>query len=110
VIHQEITLSTHVLDTTLGAPASGITIELYDSDHRLLSTSETNQDGRVQNWPGLTQLAPGAYRLRFDVQRYEPSSGFYPLIDINFQIGETPRHYHVPLLLSQYGYSTYLGS
>ena len=49
-------------------------------------------------------------RLRFDVQRYEPSSGFYPLIDINFQIGETPRHYHVPLLLSQYGYSTYLGS
>ena len=112
-------LTTHVLDTASGRPAAGLTIELY----RLGATSErvakvtTNADGRVDGpileGPALTA---GVYELRFHAGDYLrgkarlPDPAFLDVVPIRFGIAAPDEHYHVPLLLSPYGYSTYRGS
>ncbi|MEE9452813.1 MAG: hydroxyisourate hydrolase [Paracoccaceae bacterium] len=112
-------LTTHVLDTALGKPAKGLRIELYRlgaAREKLLET-RTNADGRCDA-PLLeaAAFAPGEYELLFHAGDYLDSTGqdlpapkFLDIIPLRFGISED-RHYHVPLLLSAFGYSTYRGS
>ncbi len=111
-------ITTHVLDTALGRPAQGIEIIL---DHKAVGDSwtelgrgSTNADGRLPSLlPDATVLAPGVYRLRFFTDPYYASGGvrsFYPEVAVIFRIDANGGHYHVPLLLSPFGYSTYRGS
>jgi len=112
-------LTTHVLDLVTGKPASGLAIELWrcDATPVLLRQVVTNQDGRVDA-PLLqgTELQRGVYELRFQAGSYlrhgSESAGpaFLDVIPIRFGIADTDQHYHVPLLLSTFGYSTYRGS
>jgi 5-hydroxyisourate hydrolase len=106
------TISTHVLDTALGKPAEGIRITLH-RDASLIGSGVTDSDGRVRDLlEHGSSLAGGDYRLTFSVAEYFGSKrrSFYNEIVINFYIGEESEHYHVPLLLSPFGYSTYRGS
>lgn len=108
------TLSTHVLDTALGKPASGVSFTLQEGDV-LRFEGITNEDGRCSALKDLV-LTAGRYRLVFSVADYFAQQGivladppFLETIPIFFGIGDEG-HYHVPLLLSPYGYSTYRGS
>ncbi len=110
-------LTTHVLDTANGCPGKGITLRLYRKDKLLLKT-KTNADGRCDA-PLLSgkELKAGKYRLEFDAAAYFKTQGvklsktpFLDVIVINFGIADAAAHYHVPLLVSPYGYSTYRGS
>jgi hydroxyisourate hydrolase len=100
-------LSTHVLDTAQGRPAAGVPVELLDASGAGLATGITDDDGRVAAL--ADDLAAGSYTLRFDIAAYRPG-GFYPEVAVTFTVAEAASHYHVPLLLSPYGYSTYRGS
>jgi 5-hydroxyisourate hydrolase len=112
-------LTTHVLDTALGRPAAGLTIELYrmSGGEERLATAKTNADGRIDA-PILEGEAfrAGIYELRFHAGAYLkagnrlPEPPFLDVVPIRFGIAAPEEHYHVPLLLSPYGYSTYLGS
>lgn len=114
-------LTTHVLDTARGSPAAGMVIELTrveGLDHHLVKTVSTNADGRIDA-PLLSGvgLERGVYELRFHAGDYLRSTGdalpdpaFLDVIPIRFGIADTAAHYHVPLLISAYGYSTYRGS
>ncbi len=113
-------LTTHVLDVALGRPAAGLEIELFrlDPERRRLVQAHTNADGRVDG-PLLAgdALEPGRYELLFHAGPYLLSSGaalsdppFLDVVPIRFGIADTTQHYHVPLLLSPYGYTTYRGS
>ncbi len=112
------TISTHVLDTALGTPATGlsVTLDRIDADGvaTRISSSVTNHDGRVAALaPSDRRLSGGSYRLSFDVASYFAQTlrkSFYPEICIAFEVGNEPQHYHVPVLLSPFGYSTYRGS
>ena len=110
---EPITLSTHVLDTARGCPAAGLALTLLDAAGTELATVHTNDDGRVPAWPGVDALAPGRYRLRFGVGAWLAAAGregFYDDVEIAFRATEPGAHYHVPLLVSPFGYSTYRGS
>jgi 5-hydroxyisourate hydrolase len=112
-------LTTHVLDTRLGQPARGMTYELFqilDDAQYLLCEGLTNDDGRTSE-PLLEGEAfqPGIYELVFYAGDYQAGlpdgvAGFYDVIPIRFRIVDATGHYHVPLLLSPFGYSTYRGS
>ncbi len=107
------TLSTHVLDTALGKPAAGILVTLQQ-DRIVVQKAQTDADGRIAAFTDAgASLRPGTYQLRFAVAEYWMAAGrasFYPEIVITFMIGTDTEHYHVPLLLSPFGYSTYRGS
>ena len=98
-------ISTHVLDTAKGEPAAGVAITL-ETDRGVIARGATDADGRLK----LIDDPPaaGTYRITFDTGRYDPN-GFFPRVVIEFRVIEA-RHYHVPLLLSPFGYSTYRGS
>lgn len=102
------TLSTHVLDTSTGLPASGVGVVLTDVDSgSVLAEATTDDDGR-HRFDG--ELDDGTYRLRFAVGEHFDQT-LYPWADVVFTVAaETPAHLHVPLLLSPFGYSTYRGS
>jgi 5-hydroxyisourate hydrolase len=113
-------LTTHVLDTAMGRPAAHLKIELWSHDRgpAHIKTMTTNQDGRTDA-PILPdgEFAPGTYELRFFAGDYLKRAGvkldepaFLDIIPIRFGIANAEQHYHVPLLLSPYGYSTYRGS
>jgi len=114
-------LTTHVLDTARGCPAAGMVIELMrieGLEHHLVKTVSTNDDGRIDA-PLLSgvDVEKGVYELRFhagDYLRYAgnplPDPAFLDVIPIRFGIADTAAHYHVPLLISAYSYSTYRGS
>lgn len=107
------TLSTHVLDTALGRPAQGIRVSL-EHDGTVIGSGTTDADGRVGDLQKEnTSLVEGDYLLRFSVAEYFSMSrreSFYSEIVVNFRISASGGHYHVPLLLSPFGYSTYRGS
>jgi 5-hydroxyisourate hydrolase len=102
-------LSTHVLDTSSGKPVNGVRVRFYHAD-RELCTSVTDADGRCQNLlaEGRT-MSPGVYRLVFDVTALFPD-GLYPEVVISFRVSAEAEHYHIPLLISPFGYTTYRGS
>lgn len=107
------TLSTHVLDTALGRPAVGIRVEL-EREGKVMESGTTDTDGRVRDLYGKSvPLTEGNYILRFLVDEYFTKDGlqhFYPEIIVSFRISALGEHYHIPLLLSPFGYSTYRGS
>jgi 5-hydroxyisourate hydrolase len=110
-------ISTHVLDTSLGRPAAGIPVTLEErrGDTWLtVGEGETDADGRVRALlAGDRVLEPGTVRLRFDVGEYFAGQGrpaFFPSVEIVFRVANAGEHYHVPLLLSPFGYSTYRGT
>jgi 5-hydroxyisourate hydrolase len=96
-------ISTHVLDLAHGVPARGIRVELYRGGS-LVSAHETNDDGRVADMVGDTLMA-GTYRLVFHV-----ASAFFTRFETEFSVTDPARHYHIPLLLSPFGCTTYRGS
>ena len=106
------TVSTHVLDTALGRPAVGVPVALEQvPGGEQMAAGATDGDGRVGEL-GPDDLAPGAYRLRFDTASYFGATGqdgFFPEVAVAFEVAPG-QHYHVPLLLSPYSYSTYRGS
>ena len=102
-------LSTHVLDTSSGKPASGVPVHLYQGD-RQISAGMTDSDGRCQNLLAEGQtLIPGVYRMLFHVAAVFPD-GFYPEVSVSFIVSAEAGHYHIPLLISPFGYTTYRGS
>ena len=105
-------ITTHVLDAVSGVPAVGVPVALLDSDGGLLARSVTNDDGRVAVF-GPDELPAGRYAIVFDTGAFFAASGtatFYPSVTIEFELTDPASHYHVPLLLSPFAYSTYRGS
>jgi 5-hydroxyisourate hydrolase len=104
-----ITLSTHVLDTAPGEPGAGMRVHLSRADSEggweRLAELETDDDGRVS---GFGDLEAGRHRLGFETGEY--GNEFFPFVHVVFEVEEERSHYHVPLLLSPYGYITYRGS
>jgi 5-hydroxyisourate hydrolase len=109
-------ITTHVLDTSRGRPAAGVGVVLEKrgslGEWREIGRGETDADGRLRSLGGEAPQ-PGVYRLIFDTGRYfdvQGVRGFYPEAVIVFQTADGEGHYHVPLLLNPFGYSTYRGS
>lgn len=108
-------LSTHVLDTSLGKPVAGISVILYKldgADGEEIASGTTDADGRIARGFGGA-LEPAWYELEYITGAYFESTGrdaFYDVITIRFEVDSGDEHYHVPLLLSPFGYSTYRGS
>ncbi len=113
-------ISTHVLDTSRGQPAANVMVILERlAAEGVASTLEmtrarTDAEGRVRELlPNGAALGVGRYRLTFDTGSYFAAAGvepFYPAVVVTFIVRNTSQHYHIPLLLNQYGYSTYRGS
>lgn len=121
-------ITTHILDTALGAPAAGVpvslrrweggAVELWGAMPTAggfveLSAGVTDADGRVKALLTPGSLTPGLYQMRFDVAAYSARGGgrgFYPEALVTFWVERLDQHYHIPLLLSPFGYSTYRGS
>jgi len=111
-------ISTHVLDLTHGKPAKDVPVRLARRESAgewvLLHSSRTDGDGRcVQLLPENEVLRAGLYRLAFDTASYHHTQnveGLYPVVEITFQVREGDTHFHLPLLLSPNGYTTYRGS
>lgn len=110
-------ITTHVLDTSLGRPAAGVpvTLEIKSAGGawKEISRGATDADGRLRHLLAPGALVKGTYRLTFDTGAYfsaRRQDAFYPHVGIVFEILDAAEHYHVPLLLSPYGYSTYRGS
>ncbi len=109
-------LTTHILDTTSGLPARGVSVVLFrqqNGNWQEITKGVTNDDGRI---PDLLKedmvLQNDTYKMRFETKDYfnkQNRTGFYPFIEIIFSV-TTAGHYHIPLLLSPFGYSTYRGS
>jgi len=105
-----VSLSTHVLDTSLGEPAPGVPVRLewqHDDGWVEIAAGTTDSDGRLRDWVPADMWHAGTYRLVFDTAA---RSAFFPEVSVLFFVAEPSRHHHVPLLLSPYGYTTYRGS
>ena len=105
-------VTTHVLDAALGRPAVGISVALGGPTGEIIATGVTDADGRITEL-GPDVLPAGDYRLEFQTGSYFAAIGsptFYPRVTVEFIITDTAAHYHVPLLLSPFAYSTYRGS
>jgi 5-hydroxyisourate hydrolase len=100
-----VSLSTHVLDTAHGRPAAGVTIELRRDGERVASVT-TDDDGRAS----LGHLDAGEYELVFAIGDYFGERPFLDRVPVRFQVSDPAEHYHVPLLVSPWSYSTYRGS
>jgi 5-hydroxyisourate hydrolase len=112
------TITTHVLDTSRGAPAAGVPVVLEREDPDgvwiQVGRGATDADGRLRTLvPDPSSIGPGIYRLTFSTRTYFRAQGvrsFYPQVIVTFETVEGETHYHVPLLVSPFGYSTYRGS
>ena len=109
-------ITTHVLDTARGVPATGLEVILelrHLSDWSAVGRATTDAHGRVLAF-SERPVAPGTYRMTFDIGTYHRalgmSSPFFPEVKVVFSVRDVDEHYHIPLLLSPYGYSTYRGS
>jgi 5-hydroxyisourate hydrolase len=109
-------ISSHVLDTSLGKPAADVSVSLAvleDGAFVEVGRGVTDRDGRIKHLLGENALSTGLYRLRFETGAHYRASGresFYERVEIQFHVDDPSQHYHVPLLLSPFGYSTYRGS
>lgn len=105
-------ISTHILDTSLGKPAVNVTVKLYAENGQLISQSKTNADGRVMDFD-CTGLSLGMYSIEFSTAEYFQNLSldtFFPKAIIHFYVKDLAQHYHIPLLISPFAYSTYRGS
>ena len=106
-------VTSHVLDATRGRPAAGVSIRLdalEDGSWAALADGITDADGRVSDL-GPSRLDVGVYRVVFDTAAYfEDRPAFYPEVSVVFEVADASEHYHIPLLLSPFAYSTYRGS
>ncbi|MBA3820244.1 MAG: hydroxyisourate hydrolase [Deltaproteobacteria bacterium] len=109
-------ITTHVLDTAAGRPGRNIAIELEratGATWQPVGRGTTDDDGRLRTLTPAGPVEPGTYRIRFATGAYLAAlgqTGFFPVVEIQFTVEDGAQHYHVPLLLSPYGYSTYRGS
>lgn len=109
-------ITTHVLDTSTGRPAEGLKVTLYKQDGEAWSEvtqGTTNADGRITDWMAGQDRQAGIYRVEFETGawfRSHQRACFYPSISIVFTLEQPEEHYHIPLLLTDYGYTTYRGS
>lgn len=111
-------ISTHVLDTTLGKPAAGVPVRLERQERAgnwvLLRSAQTDGDGRcTQLVPEKSILSEGIYRLVFEIKSYyvsQSAASLYPVVEITFEVRKGESRFHIPLLLSPNGYTTYRGS
>jgi 5-hydroxyisourate hydrolase len=111
-------ISTHILDLALGKPAKDVPVRLdrreASGNWVAVTSARTDQDGRcAQLLPDETVFRPAIYRLTFDTASYfaaQKSDGLYPLVEVTFQVRDGESHFHIPLLLSPNGYTTYRGS
>jgi len=110
-------ITTHILDTSLGAPAPGVFVELsrvQDGQHVLVGSGTTDTDGRISD--GLIrpeEFLAGVYRICFQTSKHfekQQQETFYPEVSVTFVIKEDQPHYHIPLLISPFGFTTYRGS
>lgn len=105
-------VTAHVLDAVAGKPAAGLSLALADGDGKQIASGTTNSDGRVGEL-GPERLGAGIYRITFDTGGYFAAQGrptFYPRVTVDFTVEAGQQHYHIPLLLSPFAYSTYRGS
>lgn len=105
-------ITSHILDLQTGKPAIGVTITLTSPEGDLYKAA-TDDDGRVNVWGRELKLSAGNWKAHFSVQTWFESKrrqSFYHEVTIAFIVGDTSEHYHVPLLIDSYGYSTYRGS
>ncbi|HSC66657.1 MAG TPA: hydroxyisourate hydrolase [Cellvibrio sp.] len=107
-------ITTHILNLESGKPAAQVRVVLYRvDDDQPTARATTDSDGRILQWDNEFELHAGGYRLEFAVGDWyaqQARSSFYPDIQISFNVINVHEHYHVPLLLNAYGYSTYRGS
>ena len=110
-------ITTHVLDTAAGRPGRGIAIELERQGDQgawlPVGAGATDDDGRLRTLTPAGPVPPGTYRIRFQTGAYfaaQGVAGFFPVVEVQFAIADGAQHYHVPLLLSPFGFSTYRGS
>lgn len=107
-------ISTHILDTTLGRPAADVEVKLFSAEGTILAHAKTNQDGRVTAADfGLAEIHVGDYAIEFAIQPYftqQQLKTFFPKAVIHFSVTDAAQHYHIPLLISPFAYSTYRGS
>jgi len=111
-------ITTHILDTSLGRPAEGVSIvleiEMGEDNWEEIGRGVTDKDGRLRTLISSdARLHTGVYRINFDVAEYfakQEKESFYTVISIVFVVRDAAEHYHVPLLLNPFGYSTYRGS
>ncbi len=106
-------ITTHVLDTTRGRPAAGIPVTLdfqvSQEEWKQLGQAVTDADGRIKTLVrSQAELVTGVYRLTFNVESYHRA--FYPRVVVEFRVENPKEHYHIPLLLGAFGYTTYRGS
>jgi 5-hydroxyisourate hydrolase len=109
-------ITTHILDTQLGQPAVGVAVKLeifQDGQWRQLDHGVTDKEGRIRDFLPAASFDEGIYQLTFNSGSYfadRDIATFYPKVAVIFEIQDKNQHYHVPLLLSPFGYSTYRGS
>lgn len=107
-------ITTHILNLETGKPATNVRVTLHKSSGGFaIASAITDEDGRVLQWDDEFELQTGIYQLQFAVGDWYAQHGrssFYPEVKITFQVVSVNEHYHVPLLLNAYGYSTYRGS
>jgi len=110
-------ISTHILDLMRGRPANDVPLRLERQDAsgnwRILNSQRTDQDGRCGQLLPDDEMSPGLYRLSFDTASYfatQKISALYPIVEVTFQVRDGESHFHIPLLLSANGYTTYRGS
>jgi 5-hydroxyisourate hydrolase len=109
-------ITTHILDISKGKPAHGVSIILYQQNNQRweeIAKGLTNEDGRIPDLLAKDSVLPfGNYKIKFKTKEYfdqQAIDTFYPYVEITFEV-KTIEHYHIPLLLSPFGYSTYRGS
>lgn len=108
-----MSISTHVLDAAQGVPAEGMALHLERQDGTVVGSGATNADGRCPELTEGLSLESGTYRMRFETgawfaRTHTPT--FYPRVELVFEVTDPAEHYHVPLLLSPFAFSTYRGS
>lgn len=111
-------ISTHVLDLVQGKPAANVQVRLEkqnaSGEWRLLTSARTDQDGRCAELLAESDnLSAGVYRLIFDTEKYfegQKLGTLYPFVEVTFRVREGESHFHIPLLLSPNGYTTYRGT
>jgi 5-hydroxyisourate hydrolase len=110
-------ISTHILDLMRGRPANDVPVRLEHQQSpgnwRAVGSARTDQDGRCSQLLPTDNLSPGVYRLSFDTGAYfdaQKLAGFYPVVEVTFQVRSGESQFHIPLLLSANGYTTYRGS